>query len=97
MTSLLSLLAVLAAAILAYRQAKQQGQWSWRAAGLITLLVAVYAIGAAGIGVGIASWVAPQDPAWAVLIVLVPIIVGIVPTAILAKRIQRRYAPRTTP
>ena len=89
MSSLLSAIAVLAAAVLAYQNARARGLWSWPAFFWILPLVLVYCAWCAG---AVLFFMATgANPALATGLILAAIFVGVVPLAIVAKRIYRHY------
>lgn len=90
-----TLIAVVLAALIAYQQAKARGEWSWRAFGWTLALVAVYVAVSVLAGFGLDALVGSSDPLVRTLCILVPIAIGIVPVAIIAKKIQVRYTTRS--
>jgi hypothetical protein len=89
MSSLLSAIVVLAAAVLAYQNARARGLWSWPAFFWTLPLVLVYCAWCAG---AVLFFMATgASPALATGLILVAIFVGVVPLAIVAKRIYRHY------
>ena len=72
-----------------YRAAKLRGEWSWPAFLWILGLILVYA-GVIALII-IATMALKPDPALATAAIVAVILVGAVPLAIVAKRIQRHY------
>jgi hypothetical protein len=72
-----------------YRAAKLRGEWSWPAFFWTLGLILVY-VGAVALLI-VSMIAAKPDPAVATAVILGVILVGAVPLAIVAKRIQRHY------
>ena len=90
-----TLLAVVLAGLIAYRQAKARGEWSWRSFGWTLSLVIVYVAVSVAAGFGLDALVGSSDPLVRTLCIIVPIAIGVVPLAIVAKKIQVRDTSRS--
>ena len=94
MSSIFTILMAVSVILLVYHDAKSRGAWSWPAFFLILPLILIYAALC-----GVAAWFAVAfalAPGLGVALVLSIAFVGVVPLAIVAKRIYRHYvkAPR---
>ena len=98
MTAGLATLAiVILVAVMAFRQAHARNEWSWIAFAWTLLLVLAYAAVSVGLGMLILLLVGNDRPLTALLGFLLPIAIGIVPVARIARRIKLHYMKPPAP
>jgi hypothetical protein len=102
LSDLVALITVVSVALGTISRARFEHLWSWKAFGWTMLLVAAY-LGLVLAASACVLWGGCVDaqphPVWAVLCLMAPLLSGIVPVTIIAKRIQYRFVPeaRVTP
>ena len=89
MSWIVSVAVFLGLALVTYRTAAERGEWSWPAFFRILGLILVY-VGLVA-AVVVVTVAAKLDPAVATAVIVAAVVVGVVPLAIVAKRIQRHH------